>query len=144
MVCGAATLLCVALPCTGCRAPRGAPDAQPRSALQWHETDSAAQTWRVRWRSEPQTVEFGQPAALVVEVLPRSGPLPSDELHLRVDAGMPQHGHGTTRRPEVLALGAGRFRVEGLYLHMPGTWRIYLDIGSAGVFERAEILLEVD
>jgi hypothetical protein len=52
---------------------------------------------------------------------------------LRIDAVMPQHRHGMNYRPTVAALGDGRFRAEGLLLHMPGLWEFSFDLrGTAG------------
>lgn len=55
----------------------------------------------------------------------------------RVDATMPEHGHGMNYRPRVTTLGAGRYRANGLLLHMPGRWRLAVAIGQG---DRAETL----
>ena len=138
----AATLLalCALLP-AACRAPQVELAPPPESSEPWREAVSAADTWRVRWRCAPDPVSFDGIARLWVEAHAADG-TPADEL--RVDAGMPQHGHGLLRRMQVERLGAGRFAVENVYLHMPGEWRVYLDLGRDGVFERVELELEVD
>jgi cytochrome c peroxidase len=51
----------------------------------------------------------------------RSGKPPES---LAVDAQMPEHRHGMNYRPEVKKLGPGRWRAEGLQLHMPGRWQL--------------------
>jgi hypothetical protein len=137
-----------------CGAPPPQPVQQPHQQAQardglaieiaqedWHETESAAGTWRVRWRCEPDPLTFGESGRMLVEA-ERADGLAPDEL--RFDAGMPEHGHGLLRLPRVEALGEGRFAVENVYLHMPGTWRVYLDLGRDGIFERLELELEVD
>jgi hypothetical protein len=48
----------------------------------------------------------------------------------RVDATMPQHGHGMNYRPTVEARGDGRFRASGLLLHMPGRWQLSFAVGG--------------
>jgi hypothetical protein len=48
----------------------------------------------------------------------------------RVDATMPQHGHGMNYQPTVETLGAGRFRAGGLLLHMPGQWQLSFTTGG--------------
>jgi hypothetical protein len=48
----------------------------------------------------------------------------------RVDATMPQHGHGMNYRPTVEPLGEGRYRVNGMLLHMPGRWQLSIAVGS--------------
>lgn len=62
---------------------------------------------------------------------------PADAVLLRVDAVMPEHGHGMNYRPSVTALpGEGRWRAEGLLLQMPGLWELRLDVQAAGHSER--------
>jgi len=48
----------------------------------------------------------------------------------RVDATMPEHGHGMNYRPTVESLGNGRFRASGLLLHMPGRWQLSFTVGG--------------
>lgn len=122
-----------------CRGPRDEPPASARPGEVWSEAESP--TWRVRWRAEPWPPHFGESVRLVLQVEGPRGCVPGE---LRADAGMPEHGHGLLRRPRVEAHGPGRFSLENLYLHMPGTWRVYLDLGRDGIFERVELVLEVD
>jgi hypothetical protein len=131
-----AGLIALAGSCRGPRDPSAAP-VQPGEV--WHEAASA--TWRVRWRAEPWPPPFGQTARLVLQVEGPEGGFPAE---LRADAGMPEHGHGLLRRPRVESRGGGHFALENLYLHMPGTWRVHLDLGRDGIFERVELVLEVD
>lgn len=48
----------------------------------------------------------------------------------RVDATMPEHGHGMNYRPAVTTQGNGRFRADGLLLHMPGRWQLSFAVGG--------------
>jgi len=48
----------------------------------------------------------------------------------RVDATMPEHGHGMNYRPAVESIGSGRFRARGLLLHMPGRWQLSFTVGG--------------
>ena len=48
----------------------------------------------------------------------------------RIDATMPEHGHGMNYRPTIEALGNGRFRASGLLLHMPGRWQLSFTMGD--------------
>lgn len=48
----------------------------------------------------------------------------------RVDATMPQHGHGMNYRPTLESLGEGRYRVNGMLLHMPGRWQLSIAVGG--------------
>ena len=48
---------------------------------------------------------------------------------IRVDGGMPQHGHGLPTRPEVTQdLGQGDYLAEGLKFQMPGWWEVRFEI----------------
>jgi cytochrome c peroxidase len=55
---------------------------------------------------------------------------------LKVDAHMPEHKHGMNYAPEVKPLGPGRWRAEGLMLHMPGKWEFVFEIRAAGSTDR--------
>jgi hypothetical protein len=80
----------------------------------------------VAWRADPaplKTGEFFAVDAAVCAKTPGSA-LPSE---LRIDAVMPEHRHGMNYRPTLKALGNGRFRAEGLLLHMPGLWEFSFD-----------------
>ncbi len=83
-------------------------------------------------RGGPLTV--GRHFALDIVVCPGPGAEPISAL--RVDADMPAHRHGMNYRPEVKALGAGRFEAQGLMLHMPGRWRFIFDLGSGSTAQR--------
>jgi len=55
---------------------------------------------------------------------------------VRIDAHMPEHRHGMNYAPQVKALGPGRWRAEGLMLHMPGKWEFVFEIRAAGATDR--------
>jgi YtkA-like protein len=55
---------------------------------------------------------------------------------VRVDAWMPEHRHGMNYRPTVARLGDGRYRAEGLMLHMAGRWELVFDVRSGDSVER--------
>ena len=83
-------------------------------------------------RPDPLRIEIGQPFALLMNVCTKGGD--PAELVL-VDATMPEHKHGMNYRPTVTAVGDGRFRAEGLLLHMPGLWEIRFELRRAGASE---------
>ena len=66
-------------------------------------------------------------------------------VSIDVDAAMPQHGHGMSVRPRVTELSdsCGRFNIEGMMVHMPGQWKIYIDITEGAITERASFDIEV-
>ena len=88
----------------------------------------------------------------VVTLLPPSKPAAINQLHawqiqvvspagepisnarIKVDGGMPQHGHGLPTRPQVTAqLPGGGYLIEGMKFSMTGWWEIKLAIdGPAG------------
>jgi hypothetical protein len=50
---------------------------------------------------------------------------------IKVDGGMPQHGHGMPTAPQVTRdLGDGRFAVEGIKFNMPGWWVVNVHVGD--------------
>lgn len=59
---------------------------------------------------------------------------PVEDAEVRIDGGMPQHGHGLPTKPQVTEkLGGGRYLVEGMKFNMPGWWTIDVDVdGPAG------------
>jgi len=83
----------------------------------------------------------GRHFGLDVVVCPKPGA--SAPLALRVDADMPAHRHGMNYRPTVQALGQGRWRADGLLLHMPGRWRFVFELSADGRIERLERELDV-
>jgi hypothetical protein len=56
---------------------------------------------------------------------------PVDDATIRIDGGMPQHGHGLPTRPRVTrALGNGLYEIEGVRFNMGGWWEFTLAINS--------------
>jgi hypothetical protein len=47
-------------------------------------------------------------------------------------------------RPGVTSLGGGRFRAEGLLFHMPGDWRLIVELRGGGRSERLTDAVVVD
>ena len=57
---------------------------------------------------------------------------PVDGAQLRIDGGMPDHGHGLPTQPQVReALGNGTYVVEGMKFNMGGYWVVDVAIASA-------------
>jgi hypothetical protein len=63
---------------------------------------------------------------------PAGEPVPN--ARIKVDGGMPQHGHGLPTRPQVTReLPGGGYLIEGMKFSMTGWWEIKLAIdGPAG------------
>jgi cytochrome c peroxidase len=58
---------------------------------------------------------------------------------LKVDAHMPEHRHGMNYAPKVTALGPGRWRAEGLMLHMPGKWEFVFVVDGERMAHRLDV-----
>ena len=57
-----------------------------------------------------------------------------------VHARMPRHDHGLVERPAVSARKEpNRIAVEGLLLHMAGTWEVYFDLRTGALIERVQV-----
>jgi hypothetical protein len=57
---------------------------------------------------------------------------PVEDAAIRIDGGMPQHGHGLPTRPRVTrALGSGLYEIEGVRFNMGGWWEFKLAINAA-------------
>ena len=83
----------------------------------------------VLYRIQPTPLKVGEHFALEFAVCP------SPES-VRVDAWMPEHKHGMNYRPTVAALGKGRYRAEGLMLHMAGKWELVFEVRSKNSVDR--------
>ena len=55
---------------------------------------------------------------------------------VRIDARMPEHGHGMNYRPSLQARGPGRWRAEGLMLHMAGRWELSFELRRGDQVDR--------
>jgi len=96
----------------------------------WVESDGIV----VIYRTEPSTIEIGQPFKVDAIVCVRDPALRATGL--KVDAVMPNHRHGMNYRPQVSAQGDSRYLAEGLLFHMPGRWRFLFDVDVSGRTER--------
>jgi hypothetical protein len=118
------------------------------SAADWSDASavtSALGTYRVLYRTHPHPLPRGEPFAIDVWVFAAAErELPLDDIGIEADAGMPTHGHGMNRVPSVTRVSPGRFRVEGMYFHMPGPWELYFDVRRGAHIERAQVAIELE
>jgi hypothetical protein len=91
-------------------------------------------TYAVAYRFSPEKPGVSRHFAVEVAVCPKAGAPEAEGL--RLDARMPAHGHGMNYAAKVAVLGGGRFRAEGLMLHMPGRWEFVFDVRAGGRTER--------
>ena len=91
-----------------------------------------------------KSVPLNEMFAMDVRVEDSQGhPLNQSDIDLRVDAGMPQHGHGMNTTPKTESVGNG-FHVSGMLFHMPGDWKIYFDVTRDGATDRATVDVTLD
>jgi len=80
------------------------------------------------YRTQPERISIGEHFALEIGLCAKGAKaLPAA---IAVDAWMPEHRHGMNYKPAIRALGEGRFRAEGLMLHMPGRWEFVFEVGG--------------
>jgi hypothetical protein len=110
-----------------CEPPRG---FTPRGRL-------ASGDLVVLYRTLPAALEVGRHFTVEAIVCPAA-------RVVRVDADMPEHRHGMNYRARVSEAGDGRYVAEGLLLHMPGRWRLLIDVERDGRAERlaTDLVLE--
>jgi len=83
----------------------------------------------VLYRTHPSPLRVGQHFTVDFAVCPAPE-------SVRVDAWMPEHRHGMNYRPTVTATGEGRYRAEGLMLHMAGKWELIFEARAKDSVER--------
>ena len=81
----------------------------------------------------PEPIAVAQHFAVDIAVCAKSAAVPES---IKIDAHMPEHRHGMSYAPALKALGPGRWRAEGLMLHMPGKWELVFEIRAAGKTDR--------
>ncbi len=81
----------------------------------------------------PKPAAINQLHAWQVKLTSPAG-VPVPNARIKVDGGMPQHGHGLPTRPQVTReLPGGGYLIEGMKFSMTGWWEIKLAIdGPAG------------
>ena len=96
------------------------------------------QTARVAlaFRTDPPVIKVGELFSLQAEVCPQGG---ISVTGLKVDAGMPAHGHGMNYQPRVSRTGPGKYAATGLMFHMPGRWQFTFDVETPAGRERIRV-----
>ena len=80
------------------------------------------------YRAVPEPIRIGEHFALEYAVCPKAGA--AVPATVSADAWMPDHRHGMNYTPAIRPLGKGRFRAEGLLLHMPGRWEFVFRVAG--------------
>lgn len=151
------------LPCSGCA---GAPDPLP-AAVQPTEVDSSPpptvqeppvelpgdavetasndSTYVVAYRPLPGEIPLNEEFELELWVLDAVTRTPVDPaVELTLDGRMPDHGHGLRQDARVERSGPGTWRVQGLLLHMTGSWELHVDVREGPLTERAQFAIELE
>ena len=115
--------LAVSMLATGCMTPPSDLDL----AL---DKKSAAGTYQVALMPPAQAPAINQLHSWRVRLASPAG-VPIAHARIRVDGGMPQHGHGLPTRPQVTETSPdGSYLIEGMKFSMTGWWEIKLAIDS--------------
>jgi hypothetical protein len=93
------------------------------------------------WRPLEGPVRRNQDHDLAVRLTLDGIALPGAEVILR--GWMPDHGHGFVQQPRVVEEGAGAYRVDGVRLHMRGSWQLFFDVRTDSLEETLRFDLEV-
>ncbi len=118
--------------------------ADTRSETPANVGETLGGRWSVRYETEPAPIPLNEPFRMRIEVKPADGsPFPADGT-VAVDAVMPTHSHGMNVVPRTFAEGDGRFRVEGMQLHMAGDWELLLDVRAGETVQRATFPLRLE
>jgi len=82
------------------------------------------------YRTQPGKIVIGKSFAMDLAICPKGGNPAADGV--QVDAQMPEHGHGMNYKAAIKPAGNGRFRADGMMLHMPGHWEFTFDVKGGG------------
>ncbi len=135
------TLLLALLACQG--APPAATSVVQVAPLPGVDpAPTALKLYTVTWKTDPRPLPLSTLFEIEATLTDAKG-APVEDAKVRIDARMPQHGHGMATRPEddegvCDAAGActhpgGVYRTRGMKFHMPGEWSLRFDVdGPAG------------
>lgn len=97
-----------------------------RSADRTQALGGIGRSGRLRFELEldPASPRVGELFRVTTTVRDARSGAAFEHASFTLDATMPQHAHGMATRPEHRELGGGRYRTEGMKLHMPGVWEL--------------------
>ncbi|MBL6721666.1 MAG: FixH family protein [Planctomycetes bacterium] len=132
-------LVLLATAAAGCGGGDAAPAGPP---LAW-EAITRVQGHRVAWSAPEGGLPLNEEFTVPVQVTAADG-TPLEGAAVEFQAEMPGHGHGMLRQPRTVEEGGGRYRVDGVLLHMEGDWVVHLDVIAGGVADRASFEVRVE
>ena len=89
---------------------------------------------------KPEAISVARHFALEIAVCAKSA---TKLEEIKVDANMPDHGHGMNYSPAVKRTGPGRWRAEGLMFHMPGKWQLVFELRAGGKTDRLASMFQL-
>jgi hypothetical protein len=106
--------------------------ARPPQDLDYSRTRvSESGLYRATIRPAGDTIPQGKMHGWTLHIETMDG-TPVDLCDVKVDGGMPQHGHGLPTKPRVTRrLGNGDHVVEGMKFNMGGWWVVKFAVSSA-------------
>ncbi|MES2639699.1 MAG: FixH family protein [Myxococcota bacterium] len=136
LACGAPSTEAPTAPSTPVPVPAAAPATDTAPLV------TARKLYRVTWRTEPTPPPLSTLFEIEATLTDAAG-TPVPDATVRIDARMPQHGHGMATKPEddpgvcdtsgVCTHADGVYRTRGMKFHMPGEWTLRFDVeGPAG------------
>lgn len=127
-------LLCVLLAVlpVACSKSSAAPTvAAPKGATQAEKLSDAG-LFKVSYRSALDPISINETHSWTLHIATPDG-APVNDAEIRINGGMPAHGHGLPTRPQVTkALGNGDYLIEGFKFQMGGLWEVRFDITAGG------------
>lgn len=123
-----------------------APKPQPSPKANEHQVTTTSGGFFVFYRigAPSGSIPLNEMFAMNVRVQDANRqPLGPKDIELRVDAAMPQHGHGMNTTPRTQSSDGG-FQVSGMLFHMPGDWQIYFDVTRDGTTDRATVDISLE
>lgn len=105
----------------------------------WQEGLSADGNYYIRWRPLVESIPMADLFDVEVEVwTDKSMGERAAFDSINIDAGMPHHRHGMNVAPEITQRADGTWLAQGMLMHMPGEWQVYVDCFKNGRLERTQ------
>jgi hypothetical protein len=106
----------------------------------WESRDGS---FKVTYESELQPLVINRIHSWTLNVTDAAG-TPVEGAVITVDGGMPIHDHGLPTQPRVTnEVAPGRYVLEGVRFHMPGSWELVVTIESGDVRDAVVIVLDL-
>jgi hypothetical protein len=109
---------------------------------QKHEGTTANGLYHLAWETKPAPIPMGQLFEIDTTLTDAKTGKPIEDAVVRVDARMPQHGHGMATKPEDVGgpHPSGVYVTRGMKFHMPGDWTITFTVDGPAGSDRLESL----